>query len=168
MTRLLTRRMYAAVFALTLALLLGACTTATTTDSGSQDSAAAADGSGEIGDIAVSGAWARPAERGGTTAVYLVINNKGTTDDALFDVAAPDVTDEAMLHESKMIDNVMHMDHVHQIDVPAGGTVTLERGGLHIMLIDVKDELRVGDRVSVTLFFEHAGDLTLEVPVIEQ
>lgn len=166
MTRFSINQIFAAAFTLMLAFLLTACGTAAPV-AGTGDAGAANGPSGKIGDISVTGAWARPAEQGGSTAVYMVIHNDGESDDALHDVAAPDVTDEAMLHESKMVDNVMIMEHVHQIDIPAGGTATLERGGLHVMLMDVKEELKVGERISVTLYFEHAGELTLEVPVEE-
>lgn len=167
MTRPVNKKIIASTALLVLAMLLGACAK-NPPASGSNDPAATASGAtATIGDLVITGAWARPAEQGGSTAVYMVIQNNGESDDALHDVAAPAVTDEAMLHESKMVDNVMIMEHVHQIDIPAGGSATLERGGLHIMLIDVKEELKVGARISVTLHFEHAGTLTLDVPVEE-
>lgn len=118
--------------------------------------------------IAAVDVWARPAEAGGTTAVYMSIRNDSDKSDALIGVAAPDVTDEAMLHESFMVDNVMHMDHVDQIDLPAGETVELKRGGFHIMLMEVKRELQPNDTLSLTLEFEHLGEVTISVPVKEQ
>lgn len=162
------RRVAVVAATLMLALVLAACGNSVEVQSPNYAAGASPGPDGEIGNIKVSDAWARPAEKGGSTAVYMVIANDGTEDDALTDVAAPDVTDEAMLHESKMVDNVMIMEHVHQIDVPAGGQATLERGGLHVMLIDVSEELKVGDSVTLTLYFRDAGMLTLQVPVEER
>lgn len=118
--------------------------------------------------IAAVDVWARPAEAGGTTAVYMSIRNDSDKADALIGVAAPDVTDEAMLHETKMVDNVMMMDHVHQIDLAPGETVELKSGGLHIMLMEVKRELNSGDTISLTLEFEQLGEVTILVPVKDQ
>lgn len=117
--------------------------------------------------IAAVDVWARPAESGGTTAVYMTLRNDTDKADALIGVAAPDLSDEAMLHETKMVDNVMMMDHVHQIDLAPSETVELKSGGLHIMLIEVKRELEPGDTFSLTLEFELLGDVTLAIPVQE-
>lgn len=124
--------------------------------------------SAETAVIEIDDAWVRPAEQGGTTAVYFVIRNNGQKDEALHDVAAPAVTDEAMLHESKTVDNIMTMEHVHQIDVPAGESVTLKPGGLHIMLMDVKEELQPGDSVRLVLYFENFGEREFEILVRDQ
>lgn len=124
--------------------------------------------SGETAPINISDAWVRPAEQGGTTAVYFVLHNKSDTDAVLHDVAAPSVTDEAMLHESKTVDNIMTMDHVHVITVPAKGALTLEPGGYHVMLMDIKHELQVGDSVRLTLYFTDLGPLEFEIDVQDQ
>ena len=49
--------------------------------------------------------------------------------------------------------------------MPAGGQVTFEPGGLHIMLIGLQRELEAGDRFKITLQFEESGTLTVEVSV---
>lgn len=48
---------------------------------------------------------------------------------------------------------------------PAGGSVSLEPGGKHIMLINLKQELKPDEKISLTLNFEKAGPLTVEVEV---
>jgi len=61
------------------------------------------------------------------------------------------------LHEMKMEGDVMKMRAVPKIDLPAGKEVKLEPGGLHVMLIDLKQPLKVGEKVPLTLVFDAGG-----------
>ncbi|MER3405214.1 MAG: copper chaperone PCu(A)C [Chloroflexota bacterium] len=98
------------------------------------------------------------------SAAYMVIRNEGAQSDRLVR-AETDVAETVELHESRMESGVMKMQPVEGIDVPAGGSVELKPGGLHIMLIGLKRELRVGDRVELVLHFEKAGDIAVEAEV---
>jgi copper(I)-binding protein len=69
------------------------------------------------------------------------------------------------LHEMKMDGDVMRMRQVAAVDVPAGGSVALEPGGLHVMLLGLKAPLKEGDRFPMTLRFEKAGEVKVEVHV---
>lgn len=60
------------------------------------------------------------------------------------------------MHEMTMDGSVMKMRAVPGIDLPAGKTVALKPGGHHIMLMDLKTELKTGETVSVTLVVESA------------
>ncbi|MFN7151064.1 MAG: copper chaperone PCu(A)C [Microthrixaceae bacterium] len=62
---------------------------------------------------------------------------------------------------------MMSMRQVQRIDVPADGTVALEPGGYHVMLLDVQKELVPGDTIEVTLTFERAGEVTVTADVRE-
>lgn len=98
-------------------------------------------------------------------AVFMKLINEGTQDDVLLS-AESEVAEAVELHESKMDENeVMQMSPVPNIPVPAGETVTLEPGGLHVMLMGLKEELAAGDKFSLTLNFEEAGSQTIEVEV---
>jgi periplasmic copper chaperone A len=59
----------------------------------------------------------------------------------------------------------MAMRQVDGIEVPAGSTVTLGPGGLHIMLLDLAQPLPTGSTFDLTLDFEKAGEQTVEVSV---
>ena len=113
--------------------------------------------------ITADEAWARPARAGENSAIYLVLRNGGSEADALVGARAP-VAEVAELHRSQMRDGVMRMEHVAELAVPAGETVTLEPGGYHIMLMQLTQDLAPGDRFSVTLAFTQAGEI--EVPVV--
>ena len=106
--------------------------------------------------ITVEDAWARPsAMMAGSGAVYVTLKNTG----------GDDVAEAVELHQTKMEGDMMKMSPVPNIPVPAGETVKLEPGGKHIMLINLKQTLNPGEKISVTLNFEKSGAMTLDVPV---
>lgn len=103
---------------------------------------------------------------GASGAIFLEIENHADVDDRLMS-AASDVADKVELHTHKEgADGVMQM-----MAVPEGFPVTalqahsLQRGGDHIMLMGLTRELKDGDMITVTLTFEHAGEVVVEVPV---
>ena len=83
-------------------------------------------------------------------------------------VASP-VAGVVEIHNMKMEGNIMKMFAVDGIDLPANRTVKLAPGGYHVMLMDLKQTLKAGDRVPLKLTFEMADkkretlDLTVEV-----
>lgn len=117
--------------------------------------------------IHVGDAYARassPSAKAG--AMFLEVMNKGDTDDRLI-AATSDVAQRVELHTHREdADGVMRMLEIEDgIPVPAGGMALLERGGDHVMLMGLNRPLNDGDTVTVTLSFETAGDVTVEVPV---
>jgi copper(I)-binding protein len=98
---------------------------------------------------------------------YLVVTNAGEADDLLVGASVPaEIAARAELHEMEMVDGVMRMAEVEGgIPLPAGETVTLMPGGLHVMLMGLAEGLEAGDMPEVTLTFERAGDVTLPFAV---
>ena len=70
------------------------------------------------------------------------------------------------LHSMNMKGDVMEMRQVDAIELPAGKTVELKPGGLHLMFMGLKQPLAVGSKVPVTLRFEKAGDVNVEFDVL--
>lgn len=118
------------------------------------------------GDLAISGPWARamlPGQPSGGG--YLVIENAGGGDDRLVAASSPRAG-KVEIHTMTMQDDVMVMRPVEGgLAVPAGETVTLEPGGLHIMFMQVETPFAEGETVPVTLQFEKAGAVTVDLPV---
>lgn len=117
-------------------------------------------------EMTVMEAWARPSPMSaGNGAVYMNLVNEGDSADALL-TAESDVAEAVELHETTMgEDEVMHMQPVARIDVPAGGSASLEPGGKHVMLIGLKQELTPGQTITLTLNFEKSGPLIVEAEV---
>lgn len=103
-----------------------------------------------------------------TGAVYMDIINNTDEDDVLV-AASVDGCGVTELHEMSMEGDVMRMQPIdgQRIEIPAGETVSLERGGLHVMCLDKSGEYELGQEVPVSLTFENAGELTLTAVVID-
>lgn len=68
--------------------------------------------------------------------------------------AQSSVANVVEIHEMAMVGDMMKMRAIPGLDVPAGKNVELKPGGYHVMLIDLKDQIKVGDTVPITLVFE--------------
>jgi copper(I)-binding protein len=101
---------------------------------------------------------------GENSAAFMSIKNNGSEADTLFK-ASCDAAMMVTIMDSKMEGDVMSMSDVTGIEMPAGSTVELKSGGYHIMLMDLKQELKAGSTISITLEFAKAGKITLDVPV---
>jgi len=119
-------------------------------------------GAGDAAPV-VTDAWVRPAAAGDTTGMFFVIDNGGAAD-ALLSVVS-DAARVAELHKTEMQDGVMKMIPQQSVAVPAGQQVTFKPGDLHVMLIDLKKDLKEGDEVTATLRFENAGEITVTAKV---
>lgn len=115
------------------------------------------------GSLTLETPWTRAAGQGGQGAGFLTIRNSGAADRLLS--ATTPVAGRTELHTMIRDGDIMRMRQVEAIAVPAGGAVTLAPGGLHIMLIGLTRPLAVGESVPVTLVFERAGTVTLELAV---
>jgi copper(I)-binding protein len=118
------------------------------------------------GDVMVSGAFARasatPAAKAG--AVYFTIRNEAATPDKLTGVAT-DAAQGAMLHENVEENGVVSMRHVMELPIAPNETVSLSPKKLHVMLMGLKAPLKKGEHISLTLTFEKAGEVKVDVPV---
>ncbi|HBS50428.1 MAG TPA: copper-binding protein [Rhodobacteraceae bacterium] len=99
-------------------------------------------------------------------AAFMVLENSGDSDDRLVS-AASDVAERVELHTHKSDESgVMRMMEVEEgFAIPAGGSHALARGGDHVMFLGLTRSLEHGDTVTVTLTFEQAGDVEVEIPV---
>ncbi|MEX0338130.1 MAG: copper chaperone PCu(A)C [Arenibacterium sp.] len=99
-------------------------------------------------------------------AAFMILQNRSDQADRLIS-AQSDVAQRVELHTHKIDSNgVARMLEVEGgIDIPAGGEHALERGGDHVMFMGLSRDLKDGESVSVTLTFEKAGDVVVEIPV---
>ena len=157
--------------------------TAATTATPTTDAAAAAP--------VIEGAWARNSPMmAGNGAAYMTITSP-VADKLVGAKADPSIVAEVQIHEVVMVmpddsmgsDTTMGMDmgsddtmpsgemtmqEVEFIDLPAGTAVELKPGGYHVMLIGLVNPLEIGQTIQITLIFENAGEITIDVPVLEE
>ena len=120
----------------------------------------------KAGDLVISQAWSRATPKGAKTGGgYLTIENNGSAPDRLIG-GSSDVASSVQVHEMSMEGGVMKMRPVENgLSVEPGKTVKLAPGGYHLMMMDLKQPLKRGDKVPVTLEFEKAGKVTLSLDV---
>jgi periplasmic copper chaperone A len=119
----------------------------------------------KVGSIKVDHAYTRATVPGQQVAGgFMKIENKGNGADQLVSASSP-VAGEVQLHEMAMEGSVMKMRQVKDIPVPAGGSVELKPGGLHLMFMNIKAPLAAGESVPVKLKFAKAGEVEVKMPV---
>ncbi len=97
--------------------------------------------------------------------VFLQITNNGSEDDRLIAVKT-DAARNPQIHTNIIVDGVAKMRELEDgIPVPAGETVVLQRGGLHVMLMGLTRPFLQDETITITLVFEKAGEITIEVPI---
>ena len=118
-------------------------------------------------DPVIENVWARPGDTGDNSAAYMDISNDGDADLTLIG-ASGDIAGAVEVHESTMEDGMMQMEEIPELVIEAGETVSLEPGGYHIMMMNLEQDLEVGDTFQITLEFEDHDDIELDVTVEEQ
>jgi hypothetical protein len=116
--------------------------------------------------VTVEKAWSRPTPGGATVgAVYLEIFGDEKNADRLIGVSSP-VAGRAEFHTHKEIDGVMKMRKLDSIEIAPGTSHLFQPGGDHIMLFDLKEPLKQGTAVELTLTFEKAGEVKVTAKVL--
>jgi copper(I)-binding protein len=120
----------------------------------------------KAGDLVVSQAWSRATPGGAKIGGgYLTIENKGSAPDRLVGVSA-EVAGKVEVHQMAMNNGVMTMRPLDNgLTIDPGKTVKLAPGGYHLMMFDLKNPLKQGDKVPVTLDFEKAGKVNVVLDV---
>jgi copper(I)-binding protein len=117
--------------------------------------------------VELNRAWARTTAPGQEVgAAYLEL--KSASDLTLVKVESP-VAGSVEIHKMTMKDGVMEMRMLQTLELPAGQAVKLEPGGFHLMLFDLKQPLKTGESVPLTLNLKDktgkASTLKVELPV---
>jgi copper(I)-binding protein len=109
--------------------------------------------------------WARATPRGAKTgAVYLTLVNHGGAPDRLLSATTP-LADKVQFHSVSEENGVSHMREMKSVEINPGGKITFSPGGMHIMLVGLKQPLKQGQSFSMTFIFEKAGKEDVTVPI---
>jgi copper(I)-binding protein len=105
--------------------------------------------------VKVANAWVRaPAPGQKTASAYMDLTSDGN---AALVAAGSIAAARAELHSTSTEGGIMRMRPLARVDLPAGQTVTLAPGGTHLMLVDLKQALKPGDKVPIVLSVQPAG-----------
>jgi periplasmic copper chaperone A len=117
-------------------------------------------------DLVITQGWSRATPGGAKIAGgFLTIQNRGAAPDRLVSGSA-DIVGKVEIHEMAMNNGVMTMRPLDKgLVIEPGKTVKLAPGGYHLMLMDLKQPLKQGDKVPLTLEFEKAGKVALSLDV---
>jgi copper(I)-binding protein len=150
-------RILFAAAALGSTILLTACDQATETPAATEAAASI---------IAVTEPWSRETAEGQNAGgAFMTIANTGTAADRLTGGRTP-VAGRVEIHTMSMDGGVMRMRQLEEgLEVPAGGEVTLKPGSFHVMLMDLKQPLKAGDKVPLALTFAGAGTIETQLDV---
>jgi len=100
------------------------------------------------------------------SAAFFTLHNHTNVDNKIIR-AESTIARKTQLHTHLKVDGVFKMRQVPYIAVPANGQAVLKSGGFHVMLIGVKNKLKVGDNFKLKLIFEHGDPMSVEVPVVK-
>jgi periplasmic copper chaperone A len=115
--------------------------------------------------ITISDAWTRATAPGAKIgAGYMTIRNASKSADRLIAASSP-AAEKVEPHVTAKDGAIFRMREVKGYDIPAGGSFELKPGGAHLMLMNLKAPLKEGDKVPLTLRFEHAGEIRTELQV---
>lgn len=116
-------------------------------------------------DLHFADVWSRATAPGlQTGAVYFVLRNDHAEGDRIVGVET-DRSARVELHQTIEEGGNSRMVHTPEVRVPANGEVIFEPGGRHVMLMGLNEALVEGEVFTITLLFERAGPITLEVDV---
>jgi len=126
--------------------------------------ATTASSAGGIEITVTNAAFREPTAPGAPAAVYLKISNSGARAEVLLGASSPGAA-SVDLHETAMDSSgMMGMHPIERLEIPANGSVTLEPGGYHFMLMGLTDEAMVaGATIELRLQFERAGTVVVEI-----
>ncbi len=119
----------------------------------------------KVGELQIDHPWSRALPPNAPAgAAYLVIHNNGTDADKLVSASSP-IAAKAELHMHVMLGEVMKMQQIDSVAVPAGGDAVFAPGSNHVMLFGLKQPLVAGEYFPLTLVFEKSGAVDVQVKV---
>ncbi|WP_439361616.1 copper chaperone PCu(A)C [Bradyrhizobium sp. DASA03007] len=144
------KRPFKLILSIALALIAGAQVNAQTSSASS---------------VVVERPWARATPGGAKTgAAYLILINNGEAGDQLLGATTP-VADKVQFHSTTEENGMSRMREMPVVDLVPHAKTTFDPGGMHIMLVDLKQPLKEGQTFSLSLTFAKAGKVDVTVPV---
>ena len=146
---------------LTAAVIIALISSGCSSDSNQQKD----NGNVILGKVELTDGWARPGSKGNTSGAYLTIANGTAEADTLRRISSP-AAGKTELHQSYSEgDGVSGMRPAGPQAIKAAQELVLNPGGLHIMLMNLNQDLAVGDSVTINLEFARVGTQSVKLPI---
>ncbi len=110
--------------------------------------------------VELHGGWMHEAVAGQTIEAYVTIENKGDKPDTLMFVTGPEVNHVDIDRSDPTPDGSDHTTNLDKLDVPAGGTLSLGPGRIHLVLSGLTESLERGKNMLLIFHFKNAGDVS--------
>ena len=115
--------------------------------------------------IVVERPWARATPAGAKNgAAYVTLVNNGNASDNLLSATTP-VAEKVQFHSMSEENGVSRMREMHTVEVAPGARVSFSPGGMHIMVVGLRQPLKEGQSFPLSLTFEKAGKVDVTVPI---
>ena len=111
-------------------------------------------------EIIIRDQWLRPSAKKMATALYFTIKNNSDEPDTLYSVESG-ISDKIEIHETYSSGDLMGMREIGEIIIEAEDEVILEPGGMHIMVMKLKQDINIGDEIDFILYFRNDGEITI-------
>ena len=116
------------------------------------------------GKVVITGAWARPADSGANSAAYFEI--EGSAQGVVLQSVSSKVAEKTELHRTIIdAEGNARLEHQESVEIIGGENISFAPGGYHVMFINLHEPLKVGDIFNLTLNFEKAGEVNIDVAV---
>jgi hypothetical protein len=122
-------------------------------------------GRGQLGDLQISAAYVPEPASPSVAAAYVTVRNTGPDTDTLIRASTP-AGKSTTLHRDVTSGGSEGMVALRSVPIPAGKSVAMKPGGIHLMIEHPRSGLTRGGQVELTLVFAHAGRLTMQVPIV--
>ena len=117
----------------------------------------------QLGKLKIEHPWARMTIPGRPAAGYMIVHNQGDADKIIS--ASSPAANRIEIHTTTIKDGVMRMRSAKHVDVPAKGSVEFKSGGFHLMIFGLKPSVKQGSKLPLTIMFEKAGPVKMELAV---
>ena len=114
--------------------------------------------------IVIKNAWVRPAPKSFNTAFYFTVFNYSGEPDTLYK-ASSNVSDDVEIHETYKKGDMMGMRPVRDLVIAPHDSLLFKPGGYHVMIMNLKQNLKVNNSEIITLFFKNAGEIRVKAHV---
>lgn len=114
--------------------------------------------------IEIKDAWLRTGAEGLNSALYFKIENNSKKPDTLYKVSS-DIAQHIMMHETYKKNDMMGMREIKDIVVKPNSSVEFKPGSYHVMVMDLKRDIKQGDMIDFILYFKSAGKINIKAAV---